>query len=141
MDGLNRKATIRVLTLISALSYVIWVFGRLVLWQDFDENVQMILDADGYGAILPEHEYAYIPWISISLLSYVGLFLLRPWGRNLLAIVYLLTLLLSPFSGVMIHAPFERFFFTVFMLCDGAILGLLFFAWRTELFDKSRKSV
>ena len=39
----------------------------------------------------------------------------------------------------MIHAPYERFFFTVFMLSDGMILGLLFFAWRDELFNRSRQ--
>jgi hypothetical protein len=139
MESVSKKNVIRALIVISAMSYTIWVFGRLVLWPYFDENVQRLLDVDGYGAMLPEYEFAYVPWVSVSLLSYIGLFFLRRWGRDLLVAVYLLTLILSPFSGVMIHAPYERFFFTVFMLSDGMILGLLFFAWRAELFDKSRQ--
>jgi hypothetical protein len=140
MEGVRKKNIIRTLVIISALSYVIWVFGRLVLWQHFDENVQRLLDADGYGTKLPEHEFAYVPWVFISLLSYMGLLLFRRWGRDLLVAVYILTLVLSPFSGVMIHVPYERFFFTVFMLSDGMILGLLFFAWKDEFFDNSRQS-
>lgn len=139
MENVSKKNVVRALVIISALSYVIWVFGRLVLWQYLDENVQRLLDVDGYGTMIPEHDFAYVPWVFVSLLSYVGLFLLRRWGRDLLVVVYLATLILSPFSGVMIHASYERFFFTVFMLSDGMILGLLFFAWRDELFNKSRQ--
>ena len=97
MENVSKKNVIRSLVIISALSYVIWVFGRIVLWQYLDENVQRLLDVDGYGTMIPEHDFAYVPWVSVSLLSYLGLFLLRRWGRDLLVVVYLATLILSPF--------------------------------------------
>jgi hypothetical protein len=113
------------------------MFNRLLLWKYLDEDVQRLLAVDGYGSIFPEH--SYIPWVILSLLSYVGIFFLRRWARDLLAAIYLFQVVIVPFSGVRIFAPFEGVF-SVCMLTDGMVLGLLYFAWNSELYDKPSRS-
>lgn len=138
ISSVNKKKVIRTLVIISTLSYLASIFNRLLLWEYLGEDIQRLLMVDGYGTILPEH--AYIPWVALSLLGYIGVFFLRKWARDLLMAIYIFQLILAPFSGVRIFASFEGVF-SICMLTDGMILGLLYFAWSSELHDKRSDSV
>ncbi|MDX9740894.1 MAG: hypothetical protein RBT81_06915 [Gammaproteobacteria bacterium] len=133
IDSVSKKMVIKFLVVISVLFYFAWVFNRIFLWEYLDEDLQKILVVDGYGTRFSEH--AYILWVVLTLLSYSGIFFLRRWARDLLMAVYLFHLVLAPFSGVRIFAPYEGIF-SIVMITDGMILGLLYFAWSAELYDK-----
>lgn len=133
INSTSKKKIIRTLVVISFLSYLVSIFNRMLLWQYLDEDIQRLLKVDGYGAIFSEH--AYIPWAVLSLLSYAGIFFLRRWARDLLIAIYLFQIILVPFSGIRIFAPYEGIF-SIYMLTDGMIIGLLYFAWGSELYDK-----
>lgn len=133
INSASKKKVIKTLVIVSMLSYLASMFNRLLLWDYLDEDIQRLLAVDSYGTIFPE--YAYIPWVALSLLSYVGIFFLRRWARDLLMAIYLFQFILAPFSGVRIFAPFEGAF-SICILTDGMMLGLLYFAWSSELYNK-----
>jgi len=118
---------------ISTVTYLTWVFGRIIFWEYIEPDMRRLLEVDGFGARIPEFDYAYIFWIAMSLASYAGIWLLRRWGRDLLVVTYLLTIVLAPFSGAMINAPLERVLMIVFLLVDGMIIGLTYLAWPSIL--------
>lgn len=108
------------------------MFGRIILVEHLDEDVGELVYFDGYGAIVWSGAYSYMLWLVASLASYLGIFLFKRWGRDLLLFIYLLAILMSPFMGVMVNAPYETSLYTVMVLSDGIIIGLLCFAWSFE---------
>ena len=119
------KSIFRCLVLVSFLANLIWMFFRDVYWEKLDVNVRNLLGADGYGSILPGAEYLFWVIMTAGLVCYIGLFLLRRWAVFLLLFLDVVVLfLLAPFGGVEVSLPAERLAKAVFLMSDGAIIGV-----------------
>ncbi len=60
------------------------------------------------------------------ILSIIGLWKLRKWGRNLLIVSVVLTLLLYIIDGVVIMNPWENMFSELFMIIEGILISMSF---------------
>jgi len=118
------------------------MFGRLVFWDYIDPDVQKLLEFDGFGSMPPKSgrpfvfwvaENIYAFWLIMSIASWIGLWFLQRWGRDLLVLLYFLSNVVAPFSGVKIGTPIEQVLMTIFTLSDGIIIGLTYFAWPNVL--------
>jgi hypothetical protein len=83
-----------------------------------------------------DHPFIYAIYL-VPYPAFVGLFLLRSWGRYLLLSYFLLMAVGTFFFGASISGPPETFFNLVAALVDGAILGLAFLSPFSNAFAQS----
>lgn len=129
----RRPAIIRGVVIVSVLAYALWMFCRNLFWDVVADDVKLVLRAEGMGASLPEYEYAYLIWMALSGISYLGIWFFKKWGVRLLIAIYLVSFMIFPFSGIMIALPLERVALTIFLLSDGVIIALAGCAWNDLL--------
>ena len=124
----------RSLVLISLGANLLWTFFRDFYWEYFDENTRILLEADGFGSVIPGTEYLFWIIMTASIVCYVGLFFFQRWAVWLLLSLDIIVLMfLAPFGGIEISAPIERITKTIFLMTDGAIIALALFSNIEEI--------
>lgn len=119
----------RNLVLISLSMNMILVFFRDIYWNNFDEDIQRLLEVDGYGSVIPGVEYVFWIILILSITCYVGLYFFRLWSIWLLLFLDIVFLLfLAPFGGVEVSAPVERISGAILFFIDGMLVSLAFFS-------------
>lgn len=133
----NLRKIYLILVSISFTMNMVWTFFREIYWSNFSEEVQRLLQVDGYGSVMPGAENLFILIFLASILCYAGLLFFKIWAVWLLVgLDVVVLILLAPFAGVEISAPVERIAKTLFMMADGAIIAL---ALLTDLRSKFSK--
>lgn len=99
---------------------------------------QLTAEWFGYGSLL---DGKYILYISLGssilyLISYVGLFLFKGWGRTLFVFLITFELLMSPFLGLSIQSGFQVFFSYFLTLAQGILVSLLYFTSLKDVYKK-----
>ena len=80
----DRIKTIRLLVLIALISYLIWVFDRVLFWGLLSDDSRRLAILDGYGAVVHQPKHMYLGWVFLSVMSYMGIYFFRKWGGVLL---------------------------------------------------------
>jgi len=133
----NLRKIYLILVSISFTMNMVWTFFREIYWSNFSEEVQRLLQVDGYGSIIPGAENLFVLIFLASILCYAGLLFFKIWAVWLLVgLDVVVLILLAPFAGVEISVPVERIAKTLFMMADGAIIAL---ALLTDLRSKFSK--
>ena len=123
---MSRLKVFRLLIITSVISYVIWFFLPYLPIEHSRETLNL-LAASGYGAAsITQHPFVYISIVVAKLMASLGLFLFLSWGRWLFVGVVTISVVLVPFSGVVITAPLDGLFGAFAGLIDGAIIALSF---------------
>lgn len=118
----------RFLVFVSFSANLTWVFSRDLLFGYMDEDMRLLLGADGYGSVLPYADIVFWVILLAGMTCYVGLFCYRQWSLYLLMFLDLAVLVvLAPFAGVEVSSPLERVARTYLLMSDGAILCAAFF--------------
>lgn len=102
----------------------------------FSADVMELMKNGGHGAHLAMSHPMIFALYLLPFPAFVGLYLLRNWGRYVLLTFVLIALMGSFFFGASISGPPETFFSYVASLMDGAIIGLAFLSPLKENFSK-----
>ncbi len=133
----NLRKIYLTLIFVSFTMNMVWTFFREIYWSNFSEDVQKLLQVDGYGSVIPGAENLFVLILLVSFLCYAGLLFFKMWAVWLLiGLDIVVLIILAPFAGVEVSAPVERIAKTLFMMADGAIITL---AFLTSLGSKFRK--
>lgn len=117
----------RSLVVVSFCMMLIWLFSRDLFWGSFSAEVQRLLMVDGFGNVLSGTDKIFYAVLLVSLICYVGLFLLKKWAVWVLIILdVFVVVLLAPFSGIEISTPVERVSKTILLMSDGGIIAIAF---------------
>jgi hypothetical protein len=91
------------------------------------------------GALAPAaSNIAFLIAQPLYILSAIGLYFLRWWGRLVFVGTYILTLLATLAGGMWVQLPWESFLATVVTLMDGAVLVLAFLPPLSVHFARER---
>jgi hypothetical protein len=91
----------------------------------------------GAGALAPAvSQVAFYVAQPMWILSAIGLYFLRWWGRFLLVATYALTSLASLVGGMQVQFEFESLLATIATLMDGAVLALAFLPPLSKYFAR-----
>ena len=127
----------RVLIVISASSFFIWLYFRKIFWEIFDEDTKKLLEFDGFGSSFIWTDTLLFFYLLVTVISYLGIFLYQKWAVWLFLALYVVTLfILTPFRGLEIRIPLEIILESVVLISDGAIISLVFFSDIKEKFIK-----
>lgn len=103
-----------------------WYFSLSYNTGKQPEDIQSILAHSGHGAVLsPGSPLYYVPFIS-AMIACIGLLMLARWARTLLLASTVAGLLIVPFAGVWVMAPFESFVGTIAGILGPALLGIAY---------------
>ncbi|HWV19046.1 MAG TPA: hypothetical protein VNZ68_10775 [Rhodocyclaceae bacterium] len=124
------------LVIASTAIFLAWSFLPYAPIEHVPE-VSELLAWHGYGALI-QLPYPLAPLLLgfVKVMSSIGLYFLRPWGRWLLLSLLLINVSLQPFYGLTVGAPLDSFFGSLLGLLDGAILGLAFLSPISEAMRK-----
>ena len=136
-DVAHRVRLLRRLVIASTILYLItWFFPWEVL--PMSPDARGMLEASGYGAAHPALlEVVPYVFLAVWLTAAVGVFFLQPWGRTLFAALWAIGIVVRLFQGLVVETALQRAIYDLNVLCDGAILVLLFTAPLSALFKKS----
>jgi hypothetical protein len=145
-SALDRSSTLmlitrfRILIVVAAVFHAVGLFVLPHLEFLFSADVKQLMAYGGHGAhVAMSHPLIYGLYL-VPFAAFVGLYLLRGWGRHVLA-AYLATMLLgSFFFGTSVSGPPETFVSLVAVLADGAILGLTFLSPLSSALARSNFS-
>jgi len=136
-DVADRVRLLRWLVVASTLLFLTtWFFPWEAL--PMSPGARVMLEASGYGAAHPAL-LEVVPYVFLAawLIAAMGVFFLRSWGRFLFAALWLVGVPVRLFQGIAVETALQRTFYDVNVLCDGAILVLLFTAPLSLIFRKS----
>jgi hypothetical protein len=77
-----------------------------------------------------------IPAIICMVGSFIGLLMLKPWGRTLFLCGFFATLPLYFFSGISIESPLSQIFYDLGAYGEGFILAICYFSSFSSNFKK-----
>ncbi len=132
----------QVFVVVSILSYSLWFFFPNLSQHFANELYRDIAfrlgEYNGFGALLPVHHPLYYGvWFGLWLIASIGLFFFQNWARYLFLCLYVLVIVLAPFSGFSVKGPLEGFFSELITVLDGAILAMAFLSPLAAGFAKS----
>ena len=136
VSGLLRlfQAMVVASTLIGLLLFV-WPY----LFIPMSPRIAAFRGQSGAGALAPvAAQVAFLVAQPLWILSAIGLYFLRWWGRLLFIGTYALTMLASLVDGMGVQFAWESFLATVATLMDGAVLVLAFLPPLSEHFARHR---
>jgi hypothetical protein len=108
-----------------AIAYA-WYFALGSNTHKLPDAVQAILSHQGHGAILPEGSPLYYAPFVAAMVGSVGLLMMTRWGRTVLLASIASDVLLIPFAGVGVVAPFDALIGSIAWLLGAFILGVAY---------------
>ena len=108
---------------------MLFVFFRDFYWSFFDDGIRRLLEMDGYGAIISWPDKLFFLILFVNILCYIGLFFFRKWAIwTLVGLHIIVSLILTPFSGLEVNSPLDKIAQSIYLMADGAILAIAFFS-------------
>ncbi len=124
------------LTLVlSAVLYVGYWFSPLLFNSLIQVDTQALLEANGYGALIPWPEWIWSTIFGLTIIGYVGLYFFRKAFRRLFVAVVAIGILLSPTAGVYVLTGTEAFLYDASLLLKGLVVGLSYFTSLSDHFE------
>lgn len=133
------KKLFRILVIVSTVFYIVWFFSPYFYHLYLSDEVINVIAYTGYGSILPNGPYTYIPIFIISMVIAIGLYLFKPWARTSFVVLYAIFILASPFWGLNIQSGLDVMIGTIATLSDGALIGLMYFSTIGNEFNRTLK--
>ncbi len=121
---LSRANSLRVLVVLSCALYVFSFFFRDIFSRFISKEFHQLLAYDGFLSILDVNVSAYL-FITIFLISHLGIFLGKKWGLSILVIYYALIPVVGLMSGMTVILPVEVFLGWIIMVLDFFIIFCL----------------
>jgi len=123
--------TFQIFVVVSTLSYIVWFYFPYIserlanpLYLEIERGVRQYA---GLGALLPVHHPLYSgTWFGLWLVASLGLFFFQNWARHLFLTLYVLCIVLVPFSGFSGQGALESFLGELTTVLDGAILAMAY---------------
>ena len=146
-DPMGAVAVLKVsglLRLFQAMVVASTVIGLLLfVWPylpiPMSERMAAFRSYGGAGALAPAATtIVFFVAQPLWIVSAIGLYFLRWWGRLMLVGTYVLTMLASLLGGIWVQLPWESFLGTIATLMDGAVLALAFLPPLSGHFARER---
>ena len=99
-----------------------WFYGYL------DSETQQILSWGGYKSALSVQNWFWNIFLFFSIISYVGIFLLRKVFRTLFLVIVISSLALSSVSGMSVITGFEVLIIDASTMLNGFIIAIAYFS-------------
>jgi hypothetical protein len=77
-----------------------------------------------------------IPFLLLTIASYIGLFLWKNWARQLCLILAIIGCLMMPFLGAQVYSALAFTLYSISSIIGGLILGMLYFSPIAEKFAR-----
>ena len=117
----SNELYIRVSIVLGSIFFIISAFYRDIFSESIEQNFKQLLAYDRYGSLLPPESIGYL-LVAVFIVAHVGLFTKSNWGLVLVVVYYLLSALVSLFSGVSVVLPIEAFLSWMVLLIDVVIV-------------------
>lgn len=139
---MNLVRTFRVFVILATASYVLWFFfpslSQYLANSLYQEIEGALNQYSGFGAALPIHHPLYYgTWFGLWLITSAALIFFQNWARYLLLLLYVLDIVLLPFSGFTVQGPVENSLVQLTAVLDGAILAMAYFSPLAERFKRT----
>lgn len=131
----NIFRSIVVTQMIALVSY--WLLP-LMYDQGLSSAQRELVDLNGIYSVLPTNAVMYWGLLGVWLGASVGVFLFLGMARALFAVVVLITIGMTPFSGFVVLTPLEATVSAVIGILNGVIVGLAFLSPVSREFSGSR---
>jgi len=133
---MNIKNLFRSLLFAPILLLLIYFFLPSVeyLWLSCDEL--SLLEADGFGAILPKSSIIFSIYMVVWLLISTAMFFFIKIARIIYAVFVFISLILLTLTGNRMSAPVENVVMFLMTLSVGGVLALMYSESTRVLFDK-----
>lgn len=118
------------------LTVLVWVMPYIdYFW--LSQNQIDLLNQSGFDAIIPGNIFIYwftlLVWVTVSL----GLYFYIKIAKPIFFIVWVISIILTPFYGTQVITAFENLIFSLLTLADGIIIAMLLFTSIGEKFAKN----
>ena len=137
MDEPQLVKLFRTLAVISAISYLLFVFSPWLVGTQLTPETEDILSWSGYGAILPLPDKVFWLLVLIWTMTTIGLCQFQPHARWLFAALTGFSLVLTLLGGMSTLTAWQNFLGSITTLLDGAVLALAYFSPLKERFHGS----
>ena len=143
---LNSKANARLLMTRGRFRGLVVAWALVSVWWSTlpysaykqPQVVREALEHAARGAIVPPTDTLADLSLAAVLLAAAGLLFFQRWGRALLVLTTLFSLVLSPLGGVMVSGPFDGTLGFVLTLLTGALIALAYWSPVAAEFVKRR---
>lgn len=107
----------------------VFLFCFPYLWHlVYEEEIVFVLRYTGYGASHIAISYSGYLFIVLYGIAAIGLIKFKDWARKTFLALTILSLLMMPFSGLVIAGWYESLLWSLVTMADGVVLALAFFS-------------
>jgi len=148
------KNIFRIILLSTILFPILGIVMSELTVTNHSQEIQDLLEWDGYEGVFwmqPGAEElsssffigigALLLLVIALIITYVGLFLFKPWSRTLIVILAVITLISSPFMGVFIALPILTTLNEISSILFGVVLAMIYLQPLSDEFKKSNKAI
>jgi hypothetical protein len=130
---------LRAFIVVEFVSNLLAIYADLALESTFPESLQEFLLTREQGAISAGGEVALLvlgALIIALVVSWIALWLLKPWARVLYTAVVIISLVFTLFLGPVVTSSLGAVLYAISTLASGLILGLVWFSELRSRFER-----